>query len=130
MARGSVAHAALGPHVGDLALRLGFRAGQAGTPFPTPAGTPLPNDEVIFTADTVFYKDVTPRPNFQAGQATPSAPVIFQQVVQAGALTDIASGYRVTVWGDKNGNQITAKVIVYTQFTPRQQPNTTDNPSG
>src|SRR5512135_2552551 len=93
--------------------RGGFRSGQAGTPFPTPAGTPLPNEEVIFTADTVFYKDVTPRPNFQAGQATPSAPVVPQQVVQPGVLTDIATGFRVTVWGDKSGNQITAKVVVY-----------------
>ncbi len=107
----------------------GFRPGA--TPDPAQAAsTPAPDVEVIVTADTVIYQDTTPRPNFQNGQATPSGPVTLQQEVTLSSLSALAANSRVTVWGVRTGNQITAKVIVYTQFAPRQQPNTGTNPTG
>ncbi len=107
----------------------GFRPGA--TPDPAQAAsTPAPDVEVIVTADTVIYQDTTPRPNFQNGQATPSGPTTLQQQVTLSSLSALVANSRVTVWGVRTGNQITAKVIVYTQFAPRQQPNTGSNPTG
>jgi hypothetical protein len=104
----------------------GFRPGT--TPDPAQlANTPAPDVEVIVTSDTVIYIDTTPRPDFQNGQP-PSGSI--QQQVTLSSLSELAANSRVTVWGDRNGNQITAKVIVYAQFAPRQQPNTGSNPTG
>jgi hypothetical protein len=79
--------------------------------------TPGPAVEVDVTSATTYYEDVTSF-NFN-GQQPPSGTI--QQQVQPGSLTAITANSRVTVWGDKNGDKITAKVIVYSQ--PRQQPN-------
>ena len=43
-----------------------------------------------------------------------------QQKVEASNLDGISENSRVTVWGEQNANQITAKVVVYSP--PRQLP--------
>jgi hypothetical protein len=112
--------------VGQRFGRGNFRPGT--TPDPSqPASTPEPDVEVVVTSDTVIYQDTTPRPDFQNG-ASPSGSI--QQQVTLSALSEVLANSRVTVWGDRSGNQITAKVIVFTQFALRQQPNGSGNPTG
>jgi hypothetical protein len=106
----------------------GFRP--SGTPDAAQAvATPLPDVEVIVTADTAIYQDTTPRPNFQNDQPS-TGLVTIQQQVATSSLGKIPANSRVTVWGNRNGNQLTATVIVFSQFVPRQQPNTRGTPTG
>ena len=42
--------------------------------------------------------------------------VTIQQKVEKSSLAALSDNERITVWGDQNGDQITAKVIVYSQF--------------
>jgi hypothetical protein len=65
--------------------------------------------DVVVTGDTTIYHDIT-QMNFD-GQP-PSGAV--QQKVEPGSLDSINTNSRVTVWGEQNGNQVTAKVLVYT----------------
>jgi hypothetical protein len=74
--------------------------------------------DVVVSSDTTIYHDTTQR-SFN-GQP-PSGPI--QQTVEPGSLDGISTNSRVTVWGDQNSNQITAKVLVYTDplaFQPQQ----------
>lgn len=120
--------------INGQSIMVSQRNGRGFRPGATPdaaqaASTPLPDVEVIVTGSTVIYKDTTQRPDFQNGQP-PSGPVTIQQQVTASSLGEIPANSRVTVWGDRNGNQITAKVIVYSQLVPRQQPNNGGNSTG
>ncbi len=95
----------------SVGQRNGFGQGGGGN------GTTTVMD-VVVNSDTTIYHDTTQR-NFN-GQP-PSGPV--QQTVEPGALDSINTNSRVTVWGDQNGNQITAQVLVYTDplaFRPQQ----------
>jgi hypothetical protein len=67
--------------------------------------------DVIVGSDTTIYHDVT-QMNFN-GQP-PSGPI--QQKIEPGSLDGINTNSRVTVWGEQNGNQITAKVLVYSDL--------------
>jgi hypothetical protein len=113
---------------------LGFGQGNGGTPRPRPTsdGTPRPRPtqapartiQVIVNGDTQYYQDVT----FANLNGQPPSGAI-QQKVEKGSLSALTDNERLTVWGDQNGDQITAKVIVYGQFRggfqgqqPPQQP--------
>ncbi len=110
---------------------FGFGQGTGGTPRPRPTsdGTPRPRPtqgpartvQVIVTGDTQYYQDVT----FANLNGQPPSGAL-QQKVEKGSLSALTGNERVTVWGDQNGDQITAKVIVYSQFRgggqPGQQP--------
>ncbi len=98
-----------------------FGQGNGGTPRPRPTsnGTPRPRPtpgpartlQVNVTSDTQYYQDVTfANLNGQLPSGT------IQQKVEKGSLTALTDNERVTIWGDQNGDQITAKVIVYAQF--------------
>lgn len=101
--------------------------GGNGAPRPTPDGTPHPRPtrvagpqvQVTVTADTQYYQDVTfANLNGQRPSGT------LQQKVEKSSLDALTANERVTVWGDQNGDQITAKVIVFSQFRggrPQQQ---------
>jgi hypothetical protein len=104
-------------------LEAGFIFGQGneGTPRPRPTsdGTPRPRPtpalvqtvQVIVNGDTQYYQDVTlANPNGQP----PSGAI--QQKVEKGSLSALTDNERLTVWGDQTGDQITAKVIVFSQF--------------
>jgi len=104
---------------------FGFGGGANGTPRPrpTPDGTPRPRptlgggtDVQVDVSGATVYQDVT----FANLNGQPPSGTI-QQVVQASSLTSLASNDRVTIWGDQNGNQITAKVVVYSQPRSSQQ---------
>ncbi len=75
--------------------------------------------EVTVDASTTVYHDTTQR-NFNP-QQPPSGPI--QQTVEPGKVDGISTNSRVTIWGVQNGNQLTAKVLVYTDplaFRPPQ----------
>jgi hypothetical protein len=91
-------------HAGNT-LSVGQRNGDFG---PNGGGNTTTVD-VIVASDTTIYHDTT-QANFNS--QTPNGAV--QQKVEPGALDSISTNSRVTVWGDQNGNQITAKVLVYT----------------
>jgi hypothetical protein len=90
--------------------------GQRNGDFGSSGGGSATMADVIVTSDTTIYHDIT-QTNFN-GQP-PSGAV--QQKVEPGALESITTNSRVTVWGDQNGNQITAKVLVYTDPLAFQQ---------
>jgi len=107
----------------------GFGQDNGGTPRPRPTsnGTPRPRPtagsartlQINVTSDTQYYQDVT----FANLNGQPPSGTI-QQKVERGSLDALTGNERVTVWGDQNGDQITAKIIVYTQFRggpPSQQ---------
>jgi hypothetical protein len=73
--------------------------------------------EVAVTQDTVFYHDIT-RANLNEG--APGGAI--QQQLEAGALDGINANSRVTVWGDQSGQQLTAKVLVYSDPIASRQP--------
>jgi len=90
-----------------------------GTPRPRPTQVAGPQVQVTVNGDTQYYQDVT----FANLNGQPPSGTI-QQKVEKGSLDALAANERVTVWGDKNGDQITAKVIVFSQFRggrPQQQ---------
>ena len=76
-----------------------------------------PQFEVIVTNDTAIYHDIT-RMNLNEG--APSGAI--QQKLEAGSLDAIDPNSRITVWGDQNGQQLTAKVLVYADQSSFQQP--------
>jgi hypothetical protein len=73
--------------------------------------------DVVVTGDTAIYHDVT---QIDFGGQPPGGAV--QQKVERGSLDTINTNSRVTVWGEPNGNQITAKVLVYSDPMTFRQP--------
>jgi hypothetical protein len=95
------------------------RATSDGTPRPRPTQVAGPQVQVTVNADTQYYQDVT----FANLNGQPPSGTI-QQKVEKSSLDALAASERVTVWGDKNGDQVIAKVIVFSQFRggrPQQQ---------
>jgi hypothetical protein len=68
--------------------------------------------DVIVSGETTLYHDIT-QMDFN-GQSPSSA---IQQKVEPGSLEAINPNSRVTVWGEQSGNQITAKVLVYSDLS-------------
>lgn len=119
--------------MGNPNFRQGQGGGQGNGPRPTPSGTPRVRPTMVGNgapvtvtvgSDTVVYQDVT----FASlnGQQPPSGTI--QQKVEKSTLDALPANARVTVWGDQNGDQVTAKVIVFTQLRggggQQQQPQT------
>jgi hypothetical protein len=68
--------------------------------------------EVVVTTATALYEDITDQPSTDG--ASPPAGGKVQQKVAAGALDGIGTNSMVMVWGERNGDRLTAKVVVYT----------------
>ena len=87
----------------DNTLTVGqgdFRSGGGGS---------MSSVDVVVTSDTTIYHDIT-QANFNGQPPNGS----IQQKVEPGTLDSISTNGQVTVWGDQDGTQITAKVRVYT----------------
>jgi hypothetical protein len=106
--------------------RGGFGNPNGGTPRAQPEGTRAPRPtqpgdgtdvQVQVTSNTAIYKDVT---FANANGQSPSGSV--QQQLEKSSLADLADGSRVTVWGEKSGDQVVAGVIVYSPLRNFQQP--------
>jgi hypothetical protein len=80
-------------------------------------GATAPHIDVAVANDTVFYHDVT-RINLNEG--APSGAI--QQKLEAGSLDGINPNSRITVWGDPNGQPLTAKIVVYSNPIEFRQP--------
>ncbi len=68
--------------------------------------------EVVVTSGTTIYKDVTELG--LKGGAPPSDSKVQQQVAP-GSLDEIGSNSFVSAWGERRGDRVIAKVLVYSQ---------------
>ncbi len=76
--------------------------------------------EVVFTAETILYKDTTQIPSERPSSSN-NPPI--QQTVVKGILDDlIASQTYVTVWGRKSGDRLIADTLVYSYLVAMQDP--------
>ena len=64
--------------------------------------------EVVVTAQTVVYRDVTMQ---QYNGQPPSGDI--QQVVEPGSLDEVGQESSITAWGKKTGDRLIASVLVY-----------------
>jgi hypothetical protein len=65
--------------------------------------------EVVITHDTTIYRDVT----MKQFDNPPPAGKKLQQVLEPGSADEIGANSMVTVWGDRRGDRITARVLTY-----------------
>ena len=80
-------------------------------------GSTAPQVKVIVTNDTVIYHDIT-RANLN--EDAPSGAI--QQKLEAGSLDGIHANSRITAWGDQSGQQLAARVLVYSDPIAFRQP--------
>jgi hypothetical protein len=72
-----------------------------------------PEVEVVYTRDTVLYRDETEMPIAEPGKMKSGEHTIQQTIVPAGSLEEIGQNTELQVWGRKRGDRIVAEVIVY-----------------
>lgn len=72
-----------------------------------------PEVEVVYTRDTILYRDETEMPIAEPGKMKSGERTIQQQVVPADSLEEIGKNTELQVWGRKSGDRIVAEVIVY-----------------
>ena len=70
-----------------------------------------PQLEVVLTADTIVYKDVTDL-SLQPGQESGEREVV-QAVRQVDSNDDVTGSLEIEVWGEKRGDRIVATLLVY-----------------
>lgn len=70
-----------------------------------------PQLEVVLTADTIVYKDVTDL-SLQPGQESGEREVV-QAVRQVDSNDDVTGSLEIEVWGEKRGDRIIATMLVY-----------------
>ena len=70
-----------------------------------------PQLEVVLTADTIVYKDVTDL-SLQPGQESGEREVV-QVVRQVDSNEDVKGSVEIEVWGEKRGDRIIATILVY-----------------
>jgi len=66
--------------------------------------------EVVVTADTVIYRDAT-----QPDPSQMPADGKLQQKVEAGTLDEIGENSFVSAWGERRGDRLIARVILYSK---------------
>ncbi len=67
--------------------------------------------EVVVTSDTTIYKDATQLP--EPG-APPNGGKVQQQVAK-GSLDEIGSNSFISAWGERRGDRLIARVLLYSQ---------------
>ena len=68
-----------------------------------------PKVEVVVAHDTIFYKDVT---KIDWNPTESGERRYVQELRQIDRPAELSQGNSLTVWGDKNGDRVIAKVIV------------------
>ena len=68
-----------------------------------------PTVEVVVTAQTKIYKDVT----MDQFNGPPPEGQKIQQILEAGSLEDVGQNSAITVWGKKTGDRFIAEILVY-----------------
>jgi hypothetical protein len=105
----------------SVGQRGGFRPGSGNSGGGNAGGNAGGNTtlvDVIIDANTTLYHDTT-QMNFNP-QQPPGGPI--QQTVEPGNADAISTNSQVTIWGTQTGNQLTAKVLVYTDPLAFRQP--------
>jgi hypothetical protein len=93
------------------------RDGVSGSPVGIGGG---PKFEVIVTAGTLIYHDMTKPP---ARRPSGNDPRVIQQAVEQGTLGDLIPFQSlVMTWGHKSGDRIVAEVMVYIDLGVLQKP--------
>lgn len=72
-----------------------------------------PEVEVVYTRDTLLYRDETEMPIAEPGKMKSGEQTIQQRIVPASSLEEIGQNTELQVWGRKSGDRIVAEVIVY-----------------
>ncbi len=67
--------------------------------------------EVVVTSDTTVYKNVTQLINVK----TQPSDGKIQQQVEPGSIDEIGANSIVSAWGERRGDRVIAKVLVYSQ---------------
>ncbi len=75
--------------------------------------------EVVIGHDTVFFHDVTAQQNGNNAKPTPGQDIVLTQSVEPGSATDIGTGTAVRAWGQRAGNRLVARTILYWNRQPR-----------
>ncbi len=65
--------------------------------------------EIVVTSDTVIYKDATEMVNMKA----PPPDGKVQQQVAPGSLDEIGQNSFVSAWGERRGDRVIARVLMY-----------------
>ena len=68
--------------------------------------------EIVVTTDTTIYKDVTQPPDVKTASSSNGK---MQQQVTPGSLDEIGTNSFLSAWGDRRGDRLIAKVLVYSQ---------------
>ncbi len=77
-----------------------------------------PETEVVIVHDTVFLHDVTARQYGNSVKPTPGQDIVLTQAVEPGSADDIGNGTAVRAWGQRAGNRIVARIILYWNRAP------------
>lgn len=91
-----------------ITLTLGRGFGQGGGQHQQASST---QTEVVTTAETKFYRNVSSMPPGQPGQYSQPSQQTQVQVTEA-AFADVKVGNNIIVWGTRNGGRVTAEVIL------------------
>lgn len=67
--------------------------------------------EVVISHETKVYQDATDMT--PPDESNNSGVVTMQQVVKPGSLDDVGKNSMITVWGEKHGDRIDAKAIIF-----------------
>ncbi len=107
---------------GDVTRRDGnsiFMCDPNNTMFINPDGTVNqsggcgPEVEVVIGHDTIFLHDVTAQQYGNRVNPTPGQDIVLTQAVEPGSAEDIGVGTAVRAWGQRTGNRIVARTILY-----------------
>jgi hypothetical protein len=75
-----------------------------------------PEIEVVIGHDTPMYRDISAKVNVVKPE--PGGDVVISQVIELANGDDITTGTAIRVWGDRRGDRITARLVVYWNRTP------------
>jgi hypothetical protein len=73
-----------------------------------------PATEVVITHETEFYRDATWDPYLSGEASKSNLGNEIQQEIVPGSADEVGPGSSVTVWGERNGDRVVAKYILYT----------------
>jgi hypothetical protein len=76
-----------------------------------------PQVDVILTSKTIIYRDTTQASAISAGNSSP-----MQQTVEESTIDFLSPPAMISVWGNKSGDRIVARVLVYSNSLAIRKP--------
>lgn len=96
--------------IGTGNISLGIRKSSDNAPAEVVSDYDGPVVEVVANHQTQIYQDIT---EMTPPEGDTGSVVDIQQKVKDGSLDDLTTNSMVTVWGEKQGDRLIAKVIVF-----------------